>query len=184
MQEAREFLTQKLDHARSAMKRYADKHRKDMSFNVEDWVYLRTKNLNSGRPSKKLDHKTVGPFQIIDKVGRLAYKLRLTPQYRGIHATHHVSMLEPHHGPPPNTSQAPAAIELDGEPEYFIERVIDHKKRARSTIYRVKWLGYNDSESTWEPLEHVKDTEALANYEQALQERTKRPKQKRRRRTK
>ncbi|KAJ5833680.1 hypothetical protein N7474_001991 [Penicillium riverlandense] len=96
-------------------------------------------------------------------------------------------------------SQAPSAIEIDGEPEYsparagtagttrggyFIERTLDHKKRARSTISRVKWLSYNDSKSTWERFEHVQDTGALENYEQFLQERAQKPKQNRRRQKK
>ncbi|KAK5790643.1 hypothetical protein VI817_007930 [Penicillium citrinum] len=58
--------------------------------------------------------------------------------------------------------------ELD-EDEYEIEKILKHRKNASgSTSYLVRWKGYEDVESTWEPYVSVRDTAALDDYEMHL----------------
>jgi transposase InsO family protein len=59
-----------------------------------DYVLLSAKNIKTNRPSKKLDHRFLGPFQIIGIVGKQAYKLVLLLLYKVIHLVFHVSLLE------------------------------------------------------------------------------------------
>jgi hypothetical protein len=83
--------------------------------------------------------------------------------------THHVTMLEPHHGRPPREEDVSGEIESDDQLEYEIERILEHRKGARgSLLYLVKWKGYEDVEATWEPHDSVQDTAALDNYELRL----------------
>jgi len=86
---------------------------------------------------------------------------------RAVHPVFHVSMLEP---ATPNTFQQrskppPAPVIIDGEPEYEISKIVDSKidrRRACKLLYKVIWLGYEDTNnnSEWLPameLEHVKE---------------------------
>jgi hypothetical protein len=166
IQEMRHFLYEKLAKAKDAMKRHYDKNHLEKVFRVGDLVYVRAKHIETGRPSKKLDAKMIGPFAIIDKFGSQSYKLRLPPLLRYIHPTFHVSMLEEHHG---NASQeGPAPIIVDGQPEYKVERILSHKG-TKPRMYRVKWEGYGDIEATWEPRENLEQLQALQEYEEKLQ---------------
>ena len=69
------------------------KRGKQLDFKIEDLVMVDKKNMSTRRPSKKLDHKKVGPFQIIKIVGKWAYRLQL-PEGSRAHPTYHVQMLE------------------------------------------------------------------------------------------
>jgi len=86
---------------------------------------------------------------------------------RAVHPVFHVSMLEP---ATPNTFQQrskppPAPVIIDGEPEYKISKIVDSKinrRRACKLLYKVIWLGYEDTDndSEWLPateLEHTKE---------------------------
>lgn len=78
------------------MKINADKHRRDVVFNVGDWVYVylrpyRQLSLHLQRHTK-LSRRFFGPFQIIQRIGEVAYKLEL-PHSSKIHHVFHVSVL-------------------------------------------------------------------------------------------
>ena len=86
---------------------------------------------------------------------------------RAVHPVFHVSMLEP---AIPNTFQQrsklpPVPVIIDREPEYEISKIIDFKinrQRACKLLYKVIWLGYEDTDndSEWLPateLEHAKE---------------------------
>jgi len=69
----------------------ANKHRKDVVFNVGDKVWLLTKHIKTQRPSKKLDYKWIGPFSVTQKHG-ISCKLDLPTTMR-IHDVFHPSLL-------------------------------------------------------------------------------------------
>ena len=83
-------------------------------------------NVKTTRPSKKLDYKKMGPFKITKKVGTSSYKLDL-PASMTIHNTFHISLLEPYEDNnfPSQIQTPPPPIEIDGEPEYELEEIID-----------------------------------------------------------
>ena len=64
-----------LKQAAEDMKRFYDRGRRPNDLEVGDRVWLDTQDLRTDRPSKKLDYKKVGPFEIISKHGPMAYKL-------------------------------------------------------------------------------------------------------------
>lgn len=165
MVKMRQHLTQRLQEAKEKMKRSADKRRQDLTLRVGDWVYLSSAHIASGRPNPKLDHRRIGPFQIARKIGAQAYQLILTPRFRNIHPTQHISTLEPCQGVP-KMGERPVPIEVDGESEYTIDRILSQRKRGTGYQYLVHWKGYNHEEDTWEPRSNLEDTEALGIWEQ------------------
>ena len=59
-----------LEKSKEAMAKQYDKHHIDKSFRISDEVYLQAKNIKTIRPNVKLDHWQLGPFTIIDIVGK------------------------------------------------------------------------------------------------------------------
>jgi len=69
----------------------ANKHRRDVTFEVGDKVWLSTKHIKTQRPSKKLDYKWIGPFNVLKKHG-ISCKLSL-PESIKIYNVFHPSLL-------------------------------------------------------------------------------------------
>lgn len=99
-----QMLKQQLAKAHNRTVQMANKHRSERGFEVGQWVYLKLPAYQQHsvhhRSNQKLSARYYGPFEIIKKVGKIAYKLNLPPQSK-IHPTFHVSLLKAHHGPPP-----------------------------------------------------------------------------------
>jgi len=84
-----------LESAQERMHRYADPSRKQApAYQVGDLVILNGRNIQTRRPSRKLDHKNHGPFQVEKFVSPLAVRLTL-PQKWKIHPVFHISLVEP-----------------------------------------------------------------------------------------
>jgi hypothetical protein len=83
--------------AQSRQKSYADKRRRDLSFEVGDFVYLKVSPMRGSRRFKvkgKLAPRYVRPFKIVDHRGEVAYQLELPPQLSDVHDVFHVSQLK------------------------------------------------------------------------------------------
>ena len=114
-------------------------------------MLLSSKNIRLSRPSKKLDNRFLGPFRIIEAIGKQVYRLDLPKAYSRIHPVFHVSLLELYRWRPGEKLLSPPAAELllDGE-EYEVEDILDVRQYRGKTQYLVKWLGYLDWEKSWE----------------------------------
>jgi hypothetical protein len=85
--------------AQSRQKSYADKHRRQLEFNVGDLVYLKVSPMKRAMrfgKTVKLSPRFVGPFKVKEVVGPVAYKVELPPALSGIHNVFHVSTLRKH----------------------------------------------------------------------------------------
>ena len=58
-------------------------------------VMIDARHMKTKRPSKKLDHKKIGPVKILKKIGPRAFQVELPPTIK-VHNVFHVSMLEPY----------------------------------------------------------------------------------------
>ena len=91
------LLKQNLETAQARIKAQANQHKTDMSFSVGDWVYLKLQPYRqlSLRSSHfhKLSPRYYGPFQILQRIGQVAYKLDL-PVGCSIHSVFPISCLK------------------------------------------------------------------------------------------
>ena len=154
-----------LEKSKEVMAKQYDKYHINKSFRIGDEVYLQAKNIKTIRPNVKLDHQQLGPFTIINTVGKQSYKLQLPPLYGQLHPTFHVSLLEPYYRQEGEVQNLPE-IPIDGEdtPKWEIESIVADQRQYQKRQYLVKWKGYSPAEATWEPLVHVKNTTALSDY--------------------
>ena len=83
------------------MKHYADLKRVDKEFKCGDLVYLKIqpyKQLTlANHAFHKLAARYYGPFKVLERIGKVSYKLEL-PTRTKIHDVFHVSLLKKHHG--------------------------------------------------------------------------------------
>ncbi|WVZ48627.1 hypothetical protein U9M48_000048 [Paspalum notatum var. saurae] len=78
-------------------KSYAYVRRRDLTFKVDDFVYLKVSPMRGVRRFNmkgKLAPRYIGPFKIVERKGEVAYKLELPPNLSGIHNVFHVSQLK------------------------------------------------------------------------------------------
>jgi hypothetical protein len=142
-----------------------------MHFGVGDKVLLQAKNITTSRLSKKFDARYLGPFEVLKKIGKQAYRLDLPPSMARIHPVFNVALLEPWSEPFKFKNFHPGPIEIpedevsSGE-RYEVEGILEHKDTAaRGREYRVKWLGWSLQDATWEPPQHLDECdEILAKY--------------------
>ena len=144
-------------------------------FKIGQQVWLDTRNLWM-KINSKLKPRKEGPFTITDVIGKVNYKLAL-PSHWKIHSVFHAVLLKPYketeqHGP--NFIGPPPDI-VNDEEQYEVERIINHRKRGRSTQYLIRWKGYSALDDSWEPeanLENAK--EILEQYKKSQDLATKR----------
>lgn len=70
-----------------------------MEFNIGDHVFLKVSPMRFGKKGK-LSPRYVEPFQILERVGDVAYKVALPPKLANLHDVFHVSMLTKYHMDP------------------------------------------------------------------------------------
>jgi Chromo (CHRromatin Organisation MOdifier) domain len=114
-------------------------------------VLLNSRHINikhSG--SRKLLPRFIGPFPITKKIGEVAYQLKLPKNIR-CHNVFHVSLLNKHR-PSDRNQPPPPPLIIDGEYEYEVERILDHKGTVSGKRkFLVAWVGYGPEHNTWEP---------------------------------
>jgi hypothetical protein len=137
---------------------YANKRRQPLQFEVGDHVYLKVSPIKSVKifgVKGKLSPCYIGPFPILEKCGKVAYKLELSPSLAGVHDIFHVSQLKKCLKAPVDVvlpEVAPLETDLT-YPKHPI-KILDQKSRVtrRKTIkfYKIQWSNHTKEEATWE----------------------------------
>ncbi|GKG32967.1 hypothetical protein Tco_0430477, partial [Tanacetum coccineum] len=83
---------EKLKEAQTRQKSYADRHRKALEFQPGEHVFLKvspTRGVRRFGIKGKFSPRFIGPFEILDRVGEVSYRLALPPQLSHVHNVFH-----------------------------------------------------------------------------------------------
>ncbi|KAD2803907.1 hypothetical protein E3N88_37284 [Mikania micrantha] len=150
---------ERLKAARDRQKSYADKRRKPLEFEVNDKVMLKVSPwkgaIRFGKRGK-LSPCYIGPFEITERIGQVAYTLELPSELSGIHNVFHVSNLKKCLADealrtPLEEIQVDDRLNFKKEPIGIMERQVKKLRRKMIPIVKVKWNAKRGPEFTWEP---------------------------------
>jgi hypothetical protein len=163
------FLQQNLTQAQHKMKKFPDLNRTERTFEVVEMVYLKMQPYRETalglRNSLKLTSKYYGPFKILSKVGRVAYKLQL-PASAKIHDVFHVNQLKKHLGPAAVPNPLLPLVTPDGKIKTYPLTILQHRQIARSAgeydiavpQWLIHWENLSEEEATWEDAAFIQAT--------------------------
>ena len=161
MEEVWEFVKNEMARSQERQAEAADRHRKKAEYKVGDEVWLLTRNIKTERPSKKLDHKMIGPYKIKKLVGS-SYQLDL-PTSMKIHDVFHPSLLQKTSADPlpgQDNDSAPPVV-VDDEEKWEVDDILNAKRKGRSrkVQFGVKWKGYDKNKEWYDAsgFEHSKE---------------------------
>ena len=158
------MIRERLKTAQSRQKSYADVRRRDLEFKVGDWVYLKVSPMKGvvrfGKKGK-LSPRYVGPYEIIRRVGKVAYELGLPKEMELVHPVFHVSMLRKCVGDP----NAIVPLEVVGVvednltyeevPVQILDRQVKRLRNKEVASVKVLWRNQQVESATWEAEEDM-----------------------------
>ncbi|XP_027086552.1 uncharacterized protein [Coffea arabica] len=135
---------------------------KDLELEVRDRVFLKVtplRNIMTGK-GKKFQPKFVGPFKILQRVGKVAYRLELPSSLSRIHDVFHVSMLTKCY-PDPSHILQPEEIEIDEsltykeKPVQLFDRKVKELRNKQISLVKILWRNHGVEEATREVEEEM-----------------------------
>ncbi|GJS49981.1 putative nucleotidyltransferase, ribonuclease H [Tanacetum coccineum] len=155
---------EKLKEARSRQKSYADKHRRDLEFQVGDRVFLKVSPFRGVKRfgiKGKLSPRFIGPFEILERIGEVSYRLALPPQLSHVHDVFHVSLLRGYHYHPLHVASYPfdqiqPDMSLSEEPESILDRQERVMRNKVIPFVKILWKNHPEREATWETEESMR----------------------------
>lgn len=155
--------TSALKKAAETMKRFYDRTKGiSIDYKIGDLVWLDATNIQINRPAKKLSDRRYGPFEILEKIGKASYRLKLPAQWKRIHPVFNEVLLYPYVKPLSalqKTDVPPPPDIIDNVEEYEVEEIVDSKMYRGKLKYLVHWKGYPIEERTWEPVENLSNSQ-------------------------
>lgn len=154
-------IKEQLAVAQNRMKKYADLKHREVQFEVGDMVYLKLKPYRQRSLAKKrcekLSPKYYGPYEIEERVGSVAYRLKLPPSTT-IHNVFHVSQLKKALGEWEHSQSRPLALTENFEWKVELEDVFGMRWNTEKEReeWLVKWQDRPFCDATWEEAEVIK----------------------------
>ena len=157
------LIQEKMKASQSRQKSYVDQRRRPSEFAVGDHVFLRiTPTTGVGRAicSRKLSPKFIGPYQILRRIGLVAYEIALPPQLSNLHSVFHVSQLRKYVPDPSHVLEA-EELQIRGDLSMEVQPVglgVSQKRQLKGksiSLVQVIW-DKRMGDSTWELEEDVR----------------------------
>ncbi|XP_075499306.1 uncharacterized protein LOC142537698 [Primulina tabacum] len=165
MEQKVNLIQQRLKEAQDRQVAYTNKRLRPLEFQQGDIVFLKVfpfrGTVRFGMKGK-LAPRYVGPYEILQRIGTLAYRLPLPPYLSGIHDVFHVSMLQKYE-PDPSYVLDIYEVQLDPDVTY-VERTVfilgrsEQKLRSKLIpMVKVQWEHRGIEEVTWETERHMRE---------------------------
>ena len=157
------MIRERLKVATYRQKSYADMRRKDIRYEIYEKVFLKVspwkKVMRFGKNGKL--SLFIGPYEVIEKVGLVAYILALPPELEKIHNVFQVSMLrryrlDPSHVVSLETIELRLDLTYEEEPVAILAREVKELLKKRIPLVKVLWRNHKIEEATWESEEFMR----------------------------
>jgi hypothetical protein len=160
------MIQEKMRIAQSRQKSYHDKRRKSLEFQEGDHVFLRVTPITGvGRAlkSKKLTPRFIGPYQILERIGEVAYRVALPPSLANLHEVFHVSQLrryihDPSHVVQVDDVQVRDNLTVETSPMRIEDRELKQLRGKEIALVKVAWGGPAGGNVTWELESQMKES--------------------------
>nr|GEY08205.1 putative nucleotidyltransferase, ribonuclease H [Tanacetum cinerariifolium] len=154
---------EKLKEDRTRQKSYANKHRRSIEFQPGDRVFLKVSPARGVRRfgiMGKLSPRFIRPFEILDRVGEVSYRLALPPQLSHVHSVFYVSLLRGYKYHPLHVISYPldqirADLSYVEEPEAILDRQDRVMRNKTIPLVKILWRNHPEREATWETEESI-----------------------------
>ena len=158
------MIRERLKMATDRQKSYADMKRKDIRYEIGEKVFLKVspwkKVMRFGKKGK-LNPRFIGPYEVTEKVGPMAYRLALPPKLEKIHNVFYVSMLQSYRSDPSHVVSS-EKIELrpdltyEEEPVEILAQEVKELRNKKIPLVKVLWRNHKTEEATWESEEMMR----------------------------
>jgi hypothetical protein len=148
------MIRENLKVAQSWQKSYADKRRRDLSFKIGDFIFLKVSPMRGTQRFKvtgKLAPWYVSPFKIISCKREVAYQHELPPQLANVHDVFHVSQLKKCLWVPEEQH-----LTYNERPIKILDTVERVTRSKAIKMWKVQWSHHMEDDATWENEEELK----------------------------
>ncbi|CAL5414693.1 unnamed protein product [Camellia sinensis] len=158
------LIQQRIKTAQSRQKSYADQRRRELEFEIGDHVFLKVSPMTGvSRFGKKgkLAPRYIGPFEILEKVNIVAYRLALPPDLSQVHSVFHVSMLRKYIRDPLHIIDYSGVVVnedlgYEEKPTRIIDRQVRQLRNKSIPMVKIEWEKHYGREATWEKEEEMR----------------------------
>jgi hypothetical protein len=157
------MVRENLRVVQSRQKSYTDHRRRELGFEVGDFVYLKVspmRGLCCFKVRGKLAPRFIGPFKIFEKRGEVAYQFELPPQLSDVHYVFHVSQLNKCLCVPEEQLPMEDMDTKDLSYQEYHVKILETSKRVtqkkKIKMCKVQWSHQTEEEATWEREEELK----------------------------
>jgi hypothetical protein len=158
------MVRENLKLAQSRQKSYADNRRRELRFQVGDFVYLKVSPMRGPHHFKirgKLAPRYIGSFKILEQRGEVAYQLELPPQLSDVRDVFHVSQLTKClQVPEEQMSLEELTVGKNLTYQEYLMKILDTSKKVtrnnRYKMCKVQWSNHTEEQATWEKEDQLK----------------------------
>ncbi|KAK8952364.1 hypothetical protein KSP39_PZI003940 [Platanthera zijinensis] len=159
-----QLIQGRMKTAQDRQAKYHDQKHRTVEFSVGDYVYLKVRpvrGVSRIKRMKKLSPGFVGPFEVLERVGEVAYRLALPEEMSGVHDVFHVSYLRRAVRDPSqiiSTEEAPIETDLSigVRPVKIVDSRIQKLRNREIRMVKVLWMNCGRPEYTWEREDELK----------------------------
>ena len=152
------LIGQRLLTAQSRQKSYVDVRRRPLEFEVGNHFFLKVmpkRGVVRFGKRGKLSPRFIGLFEILERIGTVAYRLVLLPNMLGVHEVFHVSMLRKYTSDPSHVVdwrqiEVDTYVTFKEGPVYIVDCRDQVLRRKTVRLVLVLWRHYGVEESMWE----------------------------------
>ncbi|XP_057519146.1 uncharacterized protein LOC130799886 [Amaranthus tricolor] len=153
-----QLIRKRMKAAQDRQKSYADQRRRPLEFQVGDKVFLRvspTRGVMRFGKKGKLSPRFIGPYEILERIGEVAYRLALPASIDRVHDVFHVSQLRQYIWDDSHVLQ-PEQLTLDDTLQYketpiqILDKKTHDTRPGSVALVKVLWSNHVTEEATWE----------------------------------